>query len=254
MEFLRFGSSIPGEYRGCCCFDIIQNFNQDPDDETSIQIIEGDQGFPMMNGNRELLFAGPTHRDVFWQRLRFGTFSNRDMPNHGFLAILTRHQVQSAIGGKWLAILKEAGFEFIRTVSNSVYGGEGMDTGGGEVAPNYLFGLFRNIGNGAIKDPFTPPKEWQALPTVVSEAWNCIGADHGSNLAKEQTVVQRAIWDKIGPAKLMTEKELVVAGAPVRMAGKRSQYPPQLVASRETLKKALSVAKPPRPSSSVTIR
>ena len=36
---------------------------------------------------------GPTYRDIFWQRIRFGTFDKRDMPNHAFLAILTENQL-----------------------------------------------------------------------------------------------------------------------------------------------------------------
>src|SRR3546814_7262228 len=69
MEFLRFGSSIPGGYCGCCAFDIAQCFKQNPDDKASISVVNGDGGFPMMDG-KGVLFLGPTWHDIFKQRLR----------------------------------------------------------------------------------------------------------------------------------------------------------------------------------------
>src|SRR3546814_3229716 len=118
MEFLRFGSSIPGSYWGCCAVDIIQDFKQPPDGKASIQVVDGDGGNPLRGK-----FFGPTWKDIFLQRLRIGTFADRNMPNHGFLAILTDWQIKSKPGSDWLKILKEQGFEFIRTVDNSVYSG-----------------------------------------------------------------------------------------------------------------------------------
>ena len=44
MEFLRFGSSIPGGYWGCCACCIIQNFKFDPKAKASIQLVSGDSG------------------------------------------------------------------------------------------------------------------------------------------------------------------------------------------------------------------
>lgn len=264
MEFLRFGSSIPGTYWGCCAADIIQNFNVSPDDKSSIQIVNGDQGIPVLK-NQKSQFAGPTYRDIFLQRLRYGTFSTTDMPNHAFFAILTRNQLNTANGKAWLAILKENGFEFIRTVVNSVYSGNNLlesepaaaseakvcdcsdpddcccdddDEGGYE---NYVFALFRNIGEGAIRDPFTPPKEWTDLPSVVPEAWEYIVAGASNTLpqlATAQRAAQRAIWDKIGPAKFMTEEEVVAAGAPVMLAGLRSDNPQEEKSFREGKKAA----------------
>ena len=168
MEFLRFGSSIPGGYWGCCACCIIQNFKVDPDEKASIQLVSGDQGTPIMQG-KDALFAGPTWRDIFWQRIRFGTFDKRDMPNHAFFAILTEWQISDTIGKKWLAILKEAGFEFFRTVSNSVYAGQAVGGDPTNHSPNHIFALVRNVGVGAIKDQFTPPKAWTDLPSVVTE-------------------------------------------------------------------------------------
>src|SRR3546814_6569676 len=77
MEFLRFGSSIPGGYWGCCAFDIAQCFKQNPDDKASISVVNGDGGFPMMDG-KGVLFLGPTWHDIFKQRLRINTFDTKD--------------------------------------------------------------------------------------------------------------------------------------------------------------------------------
>jgi hypothetical protein len=233
MEFLRFGSSIPGSYWGCCAMCIIQNFKVDPDAKASIQLVSGDGGGPIMDTkSKEMLFAGPTYRDIFEQRIRIGTFGQADMPNHGFLAILTDWQISNGVGLKWLKILKENGFEFIRTVDNSVYTGV---TGTGYSKPNYVFGLFRNVTSSKIKDPFTPPKAWTDMEQVVPEAWQSISDP--AALAKEQSAKQKALWDA-GKTKLLTESEVVKAGAPVILAGLRSQYPQQEKSVREQLKDA----------------
>lgn len=211
MEFLRFGSSIPGSYWGCCCVDIIQNFKVDPDAKASIQCVSGDSGTPM--GDK---FFGPTYRDIFWQRLRIGTFADRDMPNHAFLAVLTESQVNGGVGQKWLKILHEAGFEFLRTIDNSVYTGADLLADPakptGHSHKNHLFGLFRNIGKGAVPDPFAPPAAWTSLG--------------------ENTKTQREIYDSIN-VKFMSESELVKAGVPVTLAGLRSQNPQELKSTRD---------------------
>lgn len=239
MEFLRFGSSIPGSYWGCCAMDIIQDFKQDPDDKASIQLVSGDGGGPILNSNSEALFAGPTYKDIFLQRIRYGTFSNRDMPNHGFIAILTEWQVQSALGMKWLKILRECGFEFLRSVSNSVYTGSSVastpHTSAGSKL-NHVFVLFRNIGTGGPADPFTPPKEWSSLPVVVDEAWHRI--TDSKELAKNMFDAHKKSWDAIGPAKFLTEKQVVAAGAPVTLAGLRSEFPQELKNTRDAKKEA----------------
>jgi hypothetical protein len=206
MEFLRFGSHIPGVNHGCCAFDIIQNFNRDPDEKASIQLVSGDGGYPLSRPVKGQVFAGPTYRDIFNTRLRIGTFSDRDLPNHGFLAILTETQLTGTVGRKWLAILKEAGFEFVRTVDNSVY-----EYSRGR--KNYLFALFRNVGKNAVHDPFAPPKEWTDLP--------------------EQTKSQKEIWNALPPANFMSEAELVKANVPVTMAGLKSKHIPCSKAQRE---------------------
>ena len=215
MEFLRFGSSIPGGYWGCCAVDIIQNFKFDPDAAASIQIVSGDAGTPMMK-NGELVFAGKTYREIFETRLRITTFNTSDMPNHAFFAVLTQEQIDGNFGKKWLAILREHGFEFVRTVSNSVYTGPTVGSGG-TPHPNHIFGLFRNIGKGAIADPFTPPAAWTALPEPKSDL---------------------EIWEASSPTKTYTEAELEVAGVPITYAGLRSKFPPQLKAKREEALKA----------------
>ena len=234
MEFLRFGSSIPGSYWGCCACCIIQNFTVDPEDKASIQLVSGDGGQSLGK------FAGPTYRDIFWQRLRIGTFSTSDMPNHAFLAILTEWQINSSVGKKWLAILKEAGFEFIRTVNNSVYSGQnlGQPTGESQNNDNHIFGLFRNIGGGGLRDQFTPPKAWTDLPKVVEEAWEYLRDDASYALTNSQHGAHTDIWNSIGKPKFLTEKEVVDAGAPVILAGQRSKYPQQGKEAREQIKKA----------------
>lgn len=234
MEFLRFGSSIPGGYWGCCACCIIQNFKFDPDAKASIQLVSGDGGGPLTHPSGGAMFAGPTYRDIFNQRIRVGTFDSRDMPNHAFLAILTDWQLNTDYGKKWLAILKEAGFEFIRTVSNSVYTGQKLLTGepSGRSDANYIFGLFRNIGSGAIVDQFTPPKQWLDLPEVKAEPWQTMTEQQRKDATDVMRIVDTAIWDKIGKATFLTEAEVEAAGAPVVLAGLRSKFPQQTKADR----------------------
>lgn len=231
MEFLRFGSSIPGSYWGCCDMCIIQNFKYSPSAKASIEIVSGDGGNPCLIGGSSA-FAGPTYRDIFEQRIKIGTFNQRVMPNHGFLAVLTESQISGGYGKEWLAILKENGFEFIRTVDNSVYTGEVLLPASGQFTgsshKNYLFGLFRNIGNGAVKDPFTPPAQWTELPDPY-------GGDMSPlNMQK----VQLDFWKSHPMKPLMTEAQVKAAGAPVVKAGKRSLFPQQPAEQRLASEKA----------------
>ena len=234
MEFLRFGSSIPGSYWGCCAMCIIQNFKFDPDEKASIELVSGDGGGSLG------VFAGTTYRDIFKQRLRIGTFSQRDMPDHGFLAILTESQISGGHGAKWLKILKEEGFEFIRTVDNSVYSGQSVITNpdkdnGDSRAKNYLFGMFRNVGTGCVKDQFTPPKQWSDMGSVVPEAWNFLNIP-GEELTREQQRVHLKLYNKLGAPKFLTKEQVIAAGAPVTLAGLRSKFPQQKEEIRTKLK------------------
>lgn len=239
MEFLRFGSSIPGSYWGCCACDIIQDFNQDPDDPASIQLVSGDGGSPIVNSENETLYAGPTYRDILLQRLAIGTFSKRNMPNHAFLAILTQYQANSNIGKKWLELLKEQGFEFIRAVDNSVYSGEEVIEEAGEgcysAHPNYIFGLFRNVGAGALKDQFTPPKAWAKLPSVVPELWQTLD---GPALTAEIQTRQLPLYKALGTPVFLTEKEVEKKRVVVTYAGLRSKYPQQSKGHRRAMQRA----------------
>lgn len=237
MEFLRFGSSIPGGCWGCCACCIIQDFNQSPDEKASIQLVSGDGGGAITRG-KGALFAGPTYRDIFNQRIRSGTFDSRDMPNHAFIAIITANQCNGSVGQAWLKILKETGFEFIRGVANSVYTGAELGTpASAGSSMNYIFGLFRNIGSGSSADQFMPPKAWQDLPNVKPEAWALI--PNTGKLTLDQHAVDTEIWNKIGSPKFLSEEEVLAAGAVVTMAGIRSEFPPEQKLQREQKKAAL---------------
>lgn len=222
MEFTRFGSTIPGSYWGCCACCVIQNFKVDPDAKASIELVSGDGGGSLGK------YAGPTYRDIFWQRIRFGTFDTRDMPNHAFIAILTANQVSSGVGLKWLAILKEAGFEFVRSVSNSVYQGQSLSDKPSDGSLNHIFMLVRNIGSGAASDPFTPPKAWTDLPKVVPEAWELADAKARKAFGNEQRAKQRILWDaqKALAKPLLSEKEALEKSGPDKtyLAGLRIPY------------------------------
>jgi hypothetical protein len=188
MECLRFGSTIPGGYWGCCAADIIQNCKVDPDAPASISLVDGDGGTFMQK------FLGKTYREIFESRLRIGSFSTRDMPNHAFFVMLERNQIASGYGQKWMAILKEHGFEFIRTVNNSVWNKD-----------NYVFALFRNNGPNAVGDQFTPPPGWTDLPSVKKEAWELIPERRAEATDERSGCRRPEIWDKIGPAKFYSQ-------------------------------------------------
>ncbi len=245
MHFLRFGSSIPGPYWGCCAMDIIQYFNADPDAKASIELVDGDGGLPIMfpsndpKGRKGAKFAGPTNKDIFLQRLRIGTFSSRDMPNHVFLAVLTSGQLSGPIGKKWLAILKEQGFEFIRTTDNSVYTGASTakEVGKSSRSPhkNYLFGLFRNVGAGTVSDTFTPPKEWTDLESTFKEPWEYMTKKQREEATKVAFDAHLKQFGALPSDAWMSEEELEKQGVPVTLAGKRSRYPEQSKSARASL-------------------
>lgn len=219
VEFLRFGSSIPGGYWGCCAGDIIQAFKTLPSEESSCQAVNGDNEYPMKNDKGEFLFFGPDNETLFKQRLRVGTFGGGDMPNHFFFIALERHQLQGAMGKAWLPILKEMGFEFIRKVNNSVWNKD-----------NFIFGLIRNCGPNAVDDQFTPPPEWTSLPSNgKTEMWELV-AQHFEGgckaLTKQYKDVDKPIFAALpGSDTMLTEAELREKGVPVILAGKRSEFP-----------------------------
>ncbi len=217
MEFLRFGSSIPSAYWGCCAADIIQNFKVDPDEAASIEIVSGD------GGGSTGSFAGKTYKEIFLQRLRYGTFGKSDMPNHAFIAILTQWQVTSDIGKKWLKILKEQGFEYIRTVNNSVYSGATLAAQPSATVNNngnHIFMLVRNVGANSLKDNFTPPKEWSSLPSVKPEAWQYLTLS-GEELTKGQFDGDMACFKKLPAPKFYSAAQLEADNVPVMMSGIR---------------------------------
>lgn len=179
IECLRFGSRKGGKGMGCCAVDIIQNFNHAPDAEVPdgfVPIYHGDSGVPLIDYSTGApLGFGPTNLDVFLGFLGTGTFNAGKKADKTFIAVMTAAQVSSPTGRKWLKILKEHGFEFIRAVNNSVYGGDGGLAVDADMKPagaphlNYIFGLFRNITNNQVPDPFAPPEEWAKLPEVSKQ-------------------------------------------------------------------------------------
>ena len=252
MEFLRFGSSIPGSYWGCCAVDIIQNFSAGhPDDKASIEVVCGDGGQPIGN-----YFLGKTNREIFEARLRIGTFSDSDLPNHAFLCVLTESQIGYGNGLAWLKVLKENGFEFIRAVDNSVYSGEGLagtesyeEDDCYDYSPNYLFGLFRNIGKGKIANPFQPPRAWTELEGGVQEVSDFIDfmdawADAREKLQQSRDELHLKCWNEIGPVKFYTKQQLKEDGVPITMAGRRSEFPQEPEAIREQKQQAKGESKP----------
>jgi hypothetical protein len=222
VEFLRFGSNIPGHYWGCCAATVIQCFKGDPDSKCNSQVISGDGNTPIGDN-----FTGLTQREHFLSRIRFGEFGMSDMPNHAFFAILTAGQISGAFGKKWLAILKECGFEYVRSVSNSVYAGAALakHSEGAGSAVNHIFMLVRNIGSGNIGDQFTPPKAWTDLPKVKKEAWEFI--DNTKELTAEYHKADTEIWNKIGPAKFYTRKQVLDSGQRPLLGGVRGGRLPE---------------------------
>jgi hypothetical protein len=175
IEFLRFGSQHGGEGIGCCAVDIIQGFVNDPEAPASVQLYHGDRGGKndlamtlYVNGKSEFAYLGKTNREVFENFVRIGTFGTADMPDHTFFAVFSDSQMSDRHGQAWLKILKDEGFAFIRTVGNSIYTDKTVpeEPVKGETRPhkNHIFGLFRNISNAAVADPFTPPAAWSKIP------------------------------------------------------------------------------------------
>lgn len=250
MEFLRFGSQIPGSYWGCCAACIIQNFKVDPDAPASIQIVHGDSGAPL--GDK---FVGKTWRDIFWHRLRFGTFSTENMPNHAFFAILASSQVSGGVGRKWLEILKEAGFEFLRAVDNSVYTGSSTSkkiTKSAYSHTNYIFGLFRNVGGAPIVNQFQPPQSWIDLDSKhgkLAVEPNRIEGDDGVLSTASAFKEQLERYNKLPEAKWYTEKQLEDEGVPVWLAGVRSTK--QQRKKKTTPPKTKQPETPPAPAAAI---
>ena len=166
IECLRFAGRQPAEGIGCCAIDEFQGFINDPDSPASVLLKHGDSGTSLMVGGSKKAYLGETNREIFQSYLRIGTFSLTETPNRIFLASLTKSQCHSEIGRKWLTILKENGFEFIRATDNSVYSGRDVSRQKSRESTNvvYLFGLFRNIGSTRLEDPTKPPKFWDELP------------------------------------------------------------------------------------------
>jgi hypothetical protein len=251
MEFLRFGSSIPGSYWGCCAVDIIQNFSAgNPDDPASIELVCGDGGQPIGD-----MFLGKTYREIFESRLRIGTFSDTDLPNHAFLCVLTEEQVQGSRGYAWLKVLKENGFEFIRAVDNSVYSGEDIadefyEEGCYDSSVNYLFGLFRNIGSGKVSNPFQPPREWTELEGGVDELYELSGETISDldrlfgDMQRQRDELHLKRWHEIGHARMYSKEQLKEGGVPITLAGRRSEFPQESEAAREQKKQSTGAVKP----------
>jgi len=251
MEFLRYGSRIPGKYEyGCCAVDIIQDFKQDPDEKSSIEVVSGDSGNPLLDYTGNQQFLGTTYRDIFNQRLRIGTFSKADMPNHVFFAVLTDWQLKTQVGLKWLKILKDSGFEFVRATDNSVYTGTSLygspeDEYDGEECYddedchlNYIFALYRNIGSTRVENPFEPPAAWTELDADTTnrfqEIYELLPREQWIGGERARYIKHREVWDKIGPVTFRTREQLEELKVPVILAGKFSPNPQEEAAIRES--------------------
>jgi hypothetical protein len=179
IECHRMGALRGGMNWGCCAVEVMQNFSSDPDAAAVQAMWVGDSpDRPVTGGNSTPLYLGPTNKDVFLGRLRVGTFGQREQPNHIFLASISANQMRQANTKKWLEIMKAEGFIFLGGCSNSVYSGANVSKDPNVKATNkspvYLFGLFRNIGEARLDDPFAPPAEWNSIPeptTTQLERW-----------------------------------------------------------------------------------
>lgn len=213
MEFLRFGSSIPGAYWGCCAMDIIQNMKVDPDEKQAIGLINGDSGHPITKDSLQL-YLGTTYRDIFKGRMLIDSMSSQKHPDHAFLCTMTNSQINSGVGAKWLKVLAEEGFEFIAMVDNSVYSGSkvitDVDYDSVSSHENYLFGCFRNIGTGAVSNPRTPPQAWTKLKTVDAPSMTL---ERSIEVNKAQREWHLKRWEELSKGfKLYTLKELYDLG------------------------------------------
>lgn len=194
IECVRFAGR-KGQGIGCCAVDLLQGFNNDPDEEAYVGLTYGDSGDKIIRDKGQA-FLGPTNRDIFLGYLRMGTFDTKELPDRVFLAAITKRQTEDPVGRKWLELMKENGFEFLTVVNNSVYGSTRVVDGKpGEnhyPHPVYLFILRRNIStNQIVRDG--PPEFWGTLPEAKSHL---------------------QIWQegKEGRAMLLDEKDLVEAG------------------------------------------
>jgi len=93
-------------------------------------------------------------------------------PNRMYCCILNQAQYDAHNKG-WPKLLKEVGFEFVRSWSNSNHDGSHSYGGEGPQAtrrhPNYLFVLCTD-DKGTCKDFTQPPKGWDELPVGVQPA------------------------------------------------------------------------------------
>lgn len=164
IECLRFGARRGGEGIGCCAIDVFQGFNNAPDAFCPQQpFFNGDDWSPEFHPDTDsqLCVGGGTitNEQAFLSYLTHGSFTPEPEPDHGFIAVLTGDQANSANGKKWLAILKREGFKWVGCTSNSVYA---------DYHPNHVFALFRSthqyMGDDEIERLQQPPQIWEELP------------------------------------------------------------------------------------------
>jgi hypothetical protein len=86
--------------------------------------------------------------------------------------------------------------------------------------------LFRNVGSGAIKDPYTPPKAWSDLKQVVPETWQHYDFK-GVDFNKQVQEAQLPVYNALPKNEFLSEKKLETLGVPVTYAGCRSTMPQQ---------------------------
>lgn len=191
MECIRLGARTGGRNIGCCAVDVFQGFDTDPNalipETVKQQMFQGDRGEPLLKDGHTV-FLGPTYRDAFLQRLVYSTFDLRPLPDHIFIACMADRQVTGHFGKQWLALLKEHGFEYVRTVSNSVYTHSSVPPNSDDPSvyqhqyphPLHMFMLVRNISASRVPNTFAPPESWQALAnptTTPEERWHNLVAN-----------------------------------------------------------------------------
>ncbi len=191
IECLRLGARRGGEGIGCCAIDVIQGFDNPPDQVCPQRpFFDGDSWTPVKypGTSTQLCVGGGslTNEDAFLSYLTHGSLTPEPEPDHGFIAVLSQSQVSGEVGKAWLTILKREGFVWLGCTSNSVYS---------ELHPNHVFALFRStrthMDDEEIATLQQPPKFWETLPLpkeTPEERFNTLQRNCGAAHTKKEVV------------------------------------------------------------------